>query len=652
MATLAPPPTRSGPSTNDQILFWASFLTLIAAGIGFSVRGAVLGDWGQAYGFTQSELGSITGGGLAGFGLAIIFFSFFADLFGYGRLMLVAFLLHAGSALVIFATPFVYAAFGKEAAFYCLIAGSYLFAFGNGTCEAVINPLTATLFPHNKTHYLNMLHAGWPIGLVLGTVISIGFRESGAAVSWQVKYATFLIPVLVYGLLMLNRPFPRSEASQSGVSVKESMGVVGGLGFAVAAALIGLVATNFLPDLLKSQFGADLPWAGWAVAILIWAAYFVASGYAPGSLLIAFLYCMHALVGYVELGTDSWINNIGSKVLKSQTNSEIAFIWTNVLMAVLRFFAGPIVHRINPIGLLIVSAVFGVVGLYLLGGDLVTSFWPWMAAVTVYGLSKTFYWPTLLGVISERFPRGGALALGISGGVGMMAAGVVGTPGIGYKQDYFAVDALKAEAPGTYDRYRSLDNEGKPVEKGYPVVSHLAPTVLPKVAGLDNSKVGVLQNHAANLKAYADAVAAKQANPALPDPKPGRLALEDEVAVIDKELAEKRPVGEEFEKALRGRLAWWKSDGLPNYDADYSVVDRAVISSSKKALLYTAAVPALLVVGFVGLYLYFASRGGYTQVHLDGPANGPGYGPGAGAGEGYAAADATGDRPVVTRLPR
>ena len=88
-------PRPAGPGLNEKVLFWASFATLIAAGIGFSVRGAILKDWGNQFGFTQSELGTITGGGLVGFGLAIIFFSFCADLFGYGKLMLVAFLLHA-----------------------------------------------------------------------------------------------------------------------------------------------------------------------------------------------------------------------------------------------------------------------------------------------------------------------------------------------------------------------------------------------------------------------------------------------------------------------------------------------------------------------------------------------------------------------------
>src|SRR5438132_12144153 len=121
-------PPASGPGFSDKMLFWASFLTLVAAGIGFSVRGVILEDWGNQFGFTQAELGGITGGGLVGFGLAIIFFSFFADRFGYGRLMTVAFLLHTSSAVVTFAATPVYGMYGKGGAFWCLNAGMWLFA--------------------------------------------------------------------------------------------------------------------------------------------------------------------------------------------------------------------------------------------------------------------------------------------------------------------------------------------------------------------------------------------------------------------------------------------------------------------------------------------------------------------------------------------
>src|SRR5262245_61248409 len=182
--------------SNDKRLFWASFLTLVAEGIGFSVRAAILKDWGQQFGFTQTELGTITGGGLIGFGLAIIFFSFFADLFGYGKLMLIAFVLHTSSAVVTFAATWVFnqgGMFGmgpKESAYTCLNVGMWLFALGNGTCEAVINPLTATLFPRNKTHWLNILHAGWPGGLILGAVITLAFNQFSTPenpIRWEIK---------------------------------------------------------------------------------------------------------------------------------------------------------------------------------------------------------------------------------------------------------------------------------------------------------------------------------------------------------------------------------------------------------------------------------------------------------------------------------
>ena len=204
-APSAAPGTPGSPSANDKILFWASFATLVAAGIGFAVRGAILKDWGNQFGFTQSELGVLAGAGLIGFGLAIIFFSFLADRFGYGKLMLVAFLLHASSAVLTFAATPIYNQFGKEAAYMCLYAGMWLFALGNGTCEAVINPLTASLYPKEKTHWLNILHAGWPGGLILGALLGLVFKSM--KVSWEIQIASYLLPTLAYGGLMLGHRF-------------------------------------------------------------------------------------------------------------------------------------------------------------------------------------------------------------------------------------------------------------------------------------------------------------------------------------------------------------------------------------------------------------------------------------------------------------
>src|SRR6202030_2884941 len=106
--------------------------------------------------------------------------------------------------------------------FQCLYWGSFTFALANGTCEAVINPLTATLFPKAKTHWLNILHAGWPGGLILGALISLGFNflsEHIGPIRWEFQMAVFLVPTLMYGGLMIGCTFPRSEASESGVSL-------------------------------------------------------------------------------------------------------------------------------------------------------------------------------------------------------------------------------------------------------------------------------------------------------------------------------------------------------------------------------------------------------------------------------------------------
>jgi MFS family permease len=585
-ANLTGRPTDDVVNATNKILFWASFLTLIAAGIGFSVRGAILADWSREFGFTQGELGTITGGGLVGFGITIIFFSFLADRFGYGTLMVFAFLFHVSSAVVTLAATWVYhnPAYGKDGAYWCLFLGAYLFSLGNGTCEAVINPLTATLYPRNKTHWLNILHAGWPGGLILGALLGLLFEALG--VNWKVQMAAFLVPTVLYGLLMVGRRFPHSEARTSGVTTVQMLKEVGLLGATVVVVLLGLA----FADLLR---GTPVPfWAGYLAAGALMAVFAYAADFKIGHWMLAFLLVIHAMVGYVELGTDSWIANITGTIMANRQFGLMLFIWTSGLMFVLRFFAGPIVHKISPLGLLFFSACLGCAGLLLFGDA--TGIALCVLAATVYGLGKTFFWPTMLGVVSEQFPRGGAVTLGAVGGVGMLSAGLLGTPGIGYNQDYFAVQMLKMDDQGTYDRYAARTKDGELDAKSF--------LFLPAITGLDGSKVALLLGEPEKG----------------PDGKPipgTRQSLANDLAVLkksDRKLSD--------DPNLERLVTWWEETGKKYAAEDKHPVAAARLYGGKMALTCTAAVPATMAVCYLLLVLVFRARGGYHAQVLTGHA--------------------------------
>jgi MFS family permease len=491
--------------SHSRAIFIASFLTLIAAGIGFAIRGSILNDWSAQFGFTKGDLGTITGGGLTGFGITIIICSLFADKLGYKPLLAGAFVLHVLSAVVTLAATPVFAAAanadeGRHAAYWCLFVGMFMFALANGLCEAVINPLVATLYPNQKTHYLNILHAGWPGGLILGGLLAYAFAGGDAAIMrlrWEIPMSFFLVPTLIYGLITLKEEFPLSEARAAGVK-------------------FGQMLLQFASPLLLS------------------------------------LLLLHAMVGYVELGTDSWISNIMKNVTE---HALLLFVYTSGIMFVLRFFAGPIVERINPLGLLFVSAVLGCAGLYSLSfAEGATAI---IAAATVYGVGKTFLWPTMLGVVGERFPQGGALTMGAMGGIGMLSAGLLGAPAIGYKQDYYASQELKQLSEETYERYAASEAKS-PLP------------ILPPIAGLDGQKVGALQDKVDNLK----------------------LKEHKHEAITD-------------------------SDRLtPTEEKDKGPVLAAGIYGGRMALRWTAAVPGIMAVGYLLLILYFRATGGYKTVHI------------------------------------
>src|SRR5438045_462552 len=193
---------------------------------------------------------------------------------------------------------------------------------------------------------------------------------------------------------------------------------------------------------------------GNSIGGLLMLAAVVVSGFSIGSVLLCVLFVTHALVGAVELGTDGWIQNITGNIL-TPSQGKILFVFTSLLMFSLRFCAHFIEKslKISPIGLLFICASLAVVGLRLVSG--IETFIGAMAALAVYALGKTFFWPTMLAVVGDRFPRTGAIAMSIMGGIGMMSAGLLGGPGLGYAKDRFTTEHLAATAPAIYEQYKA-----------------------------------------------------------------------------------------------------------------------------------------------------------------------------------------------------
>lgn len=455
----------AGIAPNAKRLLWAGFLAILAAGIGFGVRGGILANWAADFGFTGAQLGAIGGAGFTGFCFGIIIGGVVVDKIGYGKLVFAAFAFHVLSAFITFAASKGQA---QETAYAFLYWGTFVFALANGTLEAVANPLVATLFPNNRTHYLNILHASWPAGLVLGGLIGWTLGEAG--ISWKIQLGLFLIPTVLYGIAFMGQKFPKSEAAEKGLKVGEMLREVGLLGAAVACYLLVL----FFQDAL------GLPNAvAWGIGGVLLIAVGVLTKFSIGSFLLFVLFITHALVGAVELGTDGWIQNITGNIL-TPAQGKILFVFTSFLMFALRFSAHFIESKlkISPIGLLLLCSIFAVIGLNMVSG--VTTFMGAMVALAVYALGKTFFWPTMLAVVGDRFPRTGAIAMSIMGGIGMMSAGLLGGPGLGYAKDRYTVEHLKETNEALYDANKA-SSESKFL-------------FLEPVTGLDGTKLSEAQN--------------------------------------------------------------------------------------------------------------------------------------------------------------
>jgi MFS family permease len=441
----------ASPIPNAKRLLWAGFTAILAAGVGFGVRGGLFGTWETAFNLNGAQLGAISlGAGFISFCFGIIIGGVIVDKIGYGKLVFAAFLLHVLSAFVTFAAK---PGMSSETAYLYLYWGTFLFGLANGTLEAVANPLVATLYPKNRTHYLNILHASWPLGMVFGGLIGWTLGSGENAWDWKWQLALYLLPTLAYGIMFFGQKYPKSEASAKGLKLGEMFKDVGILGTLIVSVLLffflrrdffgGLLGLDVTPSNLLS--GAV------SFALLAWVA--TITKFAIGHWMIFVLFIAHALVGSVELGTDGWIQNITGTLLNPE-QGKILFVFTSLVMFGLRFCAHFIEEKagLKPIGLLLVCSILACIGLNLVSA--ISTFGAAFGALLVYAFGKTFFWPTMLAIIGDRFPRTGAVAMSLMGGVGMLSVGLLGGPGLGYARDRFSADELKKADSALYEQVK------------------------------------------------------------------------------------------------------------------------------------------------------------------------------------------------------
>ncbi len=439
---------------NAKRLLWAGFTAILAAGVGFGIRGGIFANWAADFNFTGAQLGAIGGAGFTSFCFGIMIGGVLVDKIGYGKLVLVAFLLHVLSAFVTLGAST--SAIGS--AYALLFWGTFLFGLANGTLEAVANPLVATLFPNARTHYLNILHASWPLGMIFGGLIGWTLGSGANAWSWKAQLALYLVPTLAYGIMFMGQKFPLSAATAKGLKFGEMLKDVGILGGLVVSGMLYLFFNSLLSPMFPGAITGTILAA--VIALVVLFAIAKVTSFSIGHWLLFVLFLIHVMVGAVELGTDGWIQNITGAIL-SPEHGKILFVLTSLMMFVLRFCAHFIETRIGlkPIGILFVCALIACVGLNLVSA--VHAFGPALGALIVYALGKTFFWPTMLAVVGDRFPRTGAIAMSLMGGVGMMSAGLIGTPGLGYFKDRFAGEELKKTDSALFEEWK---NPGAPSE--------------------------------------------------------------------------------------------------------------------------------------------------------------------------------------------
>ena len=333
-------------NNNNQQVFNLCCLALVVTSMTFAIRAGILGQLGEEFGLTGTELGWVNAMAFLGFPIATMVGGAIYNAIGAKKLITLAFACHLlGLVLTI-----------TSGGFWGLLISTFLIGFANGAVEAGCNPLVAELYPNNKTTMLNRFHVWFPGGIVIGALASSLLTSQGF--NWQWQVSLILIPTLIYGALIFKSEFPQQDR-----------------------------ALHSTTDNFKSLFTP---------------------------LYIFLVVCM-TFTATTELGTQQWIEKIlGS----SGASPMIVLALITGLMAVGRYFAGPIIHKLNPTGVLFASAICASAGIYTM--SFAQGYMVYFAAI-LFALGCTYFWPTMLGCVAEYTPKTGALGLSLIGGAGMFA---------------------------------------------------------------------------------------------------------------------------------------------------------------------------------------------------------------------------------------
>lgn len=418
--------------------FWVGVMALFTAGISAALRAAVAADLKTTYldpidlANSATMIGVALGSAFLGFSIMLFVSSLLLDRIGMRRM-----LLGASAAFVISAGFVIFCGMAGEgrAVYHAMVAGMFLAGVGWGAVEGTVNPMVASLYPENTTHWMNMLHAWWPAGLIVGGLT--GVVGGALGIDWRVIYA--IVPVLsvVFGLFVLRCEFPKTTSAQMGIASLE----------------------QFREILRRPSF-------------LIW-------------------FGLMFLTAASELAPGQWVDVALTNVVGMR--GVLLLVYVSGIMFVGRHFAGPLAKRLSPEGLLCGSSVLAAIGLYGLSqaNSPVTA----MLAATAWGLGVCYLWPTMLAVAAERYPRGGALTIGLMGVAGALSSYLV-LPALGS-----IYDQAKLTAAGGATALAAMSPEQlQPVLVAAATESFRAVSVIPVVLVVAFGLLFVLNRVRANAK--------------------------------------------------------------------------------------------------------------------------------------------------------